>query len=109
MVEEVKVETRAQRVARRRVGVIADFNLQFEKFCDEEYGKEGITYGEKLSNVCQKMEGYIRNLVKATPQDKTFYKSITFEWQGLKLQQLEEVMKKSKAKQQEVKDDRSKA
>lgn len=100
--------TKAQRVAKRRLEVLWQFDLEFAKYCEDESErviKEGISWHDMLHNALVKMERYINSLIEKKPQDKSFYVSVAFEWQERKQKQMDEI----KRRREEKTDDRNKA
>ena len=87
-------ETRAERSARRRKEVLTDLHNKFREYCDEELKNLNITPSDRLRNAIRKQDEYINRLVIAKPQEKSFYLSVAFEWQRIKLAQMEEIQRK---------------
>jgi len=90
MEEVAKVETRAVRVAKRRAEVLKDFNDKFADFCIEE-AKTKNTPHEQLRSAVYKLDLYIQSLIKAKPQEQSFYVSVALEFQRQKVKLLQDI------------------
>lgn len=95
MEEAAKVETRAVRVAKRRAEALKDYNNKFADFCIEE-AKTKNTPHEQLRSAIYKTEMYIQSLIKAKPQEQSFYVSVALEFKRQLLKKMEEVQQSKK-------------
>jgi hypothetical protein len=95
----VIVETRAERSERRRAETLADYNNHFADFCIEETKNTNRTPHEQLRGAVYKTDLYIQKLIKAKPQETSFYVSVALEFKRRLIAKLDEL----KSPQQERK------
>jgi hypothetical protein len=93
---ETKVETRAERSARRRAETLEEYHKKFAEFCDEEMKDKTLTPNDWLKNSIRKMDNYIGSLIKAKPQEQSFYISVALEWQRQKVAQMDAIVRSRK-------------
>ncbi len=91
MAQASPVETRAVRSARRRAETLEDFNTRFKLYLEDEVRITSTPWHQKLRNATAKLEAHIQGLIKARPQETTFYASVALEFQRQVIARLEAV------------------
>jgi hypothetical protein len=89
------METKAEKVAKRRAELLKSYEDKFEALCVEEDKNTSLPATEKLQNAVRVLDFYIQNLMKEKPQETSFYTSVALEFQRNMIKKLDFIRKKN--------------